>query len=70
MLTAGHRPRNYYGDDDNRVPINIAPEVRKRLNDLLNSDAFAGTGVGYSAFIDRACEAAETEYAQAKWTKP
>jgi hypothetical protein len=46
-----------------RVPINIAPEVRERLNNLLYSDAFMGTGVGFSAFIDRACEAAETEHA-------
>lgn len=65
-LTAGHRPRNSYSEE--RVPILIAPEVRDRLNNLLTSDAFMGTGVGFSAFIDRACEAAETEYAQCRWS--
>lgn len=60
-LLTGHRPRNLFSSE--RVPINIAPEVRARLSALLVSPAFEGTGVGYSAFIDRACEAAETEYA-------
>lgn len=45
-----------------RVSINIAPEVRERLENLLHSDAFPA--VGYSAFIDRACEAAEAEHAE------
>lgn len=45
--------------------MNVAPEVRKRLNDLLTSEFFMGSAVGYSAFIDRACEAAETAIAQA-----
>lgn len=61
-LIGGCRPRSSYSDE--RVPINIAPEVRDRLNQLLYSDAFMGTGVGFSAFIDRACEAAEIEYAE------
>jgi hypothetical protein len=59
-LLSGHRPRPTFTPD--REPIMIAPEVRARLNSLLYSEVFAGTGVGYSAFIDRACEAAETEY--------
>ena len=42
-----------------RVPINIDPAVRQRLNDLLWMPEMRG--VGYSAFINRACEAAETE---------
>lgn len=61
-LLEGHRPRNTFSAE--RVPINVAPEVRFRLNALLCSPPFAGTGVGFSAFIDRACEAAETEYVQ------
>lgn len=60
-LLSGHRPRNMFGRD--RASIMIAPEVRDRLNCLLYSPAFMGTGVGFSAFIDRACEAAEKEYA-------
>lgn len=58
----GFRPRALYSDD--RVPMMVAPEVRKRLNALLLTPAFMGTGVGYSAFIDRACEHAETAIAQ------
>ena len=61
-LLSGHRPRRFFSDE--RVPLNVAPEVRDRLNALLYSEAFMGTGVGFSAFIDRACEAAETEFAQ------
>jgi hypothetical protein len=59
-LLSGHRPRSTF--TPSRGPIMIAPEVRARLDSLLRSGAFAETGVGYSAFIDRACEAAETEY--------
>lgn len=44
-----------------RVPINIDPSVRDRLRDLLFEDEFHA--VGYSAFINRACEIAETEIA-------
>lgn len=62
-LISGHRPRAMPAEQ--RVHILIAPEVRKRLRDLLLTEHFMGTGVGYSAFIDRACEAAETEIAQA-----
>lgn len=47
-----------------RVPINIAPAARDRLSRLLYQPEFRGTGYGYSAFIDRACEAAETEIAE------
>lgn len=60
-LLTGHKPRKHFSDD--RVVMLVAPEVRERLNELLYSPAFMGTGVGFSAFIDRACEAAETEYA-------
>lgn len=61
-MLEGHRPRVSFSNG--RVPINIAPEVRDRLNGLLLSDAFMGTGVGFSAFINRACEVAETQYAE------
>jgi hypothetical protein len=60
-LLDGHRSRAMFSEA--RVPIEIAPEVRERLNNLLYSPHFMGTGVGFSAFIDRACEAAETEIA-------
>lgn len=42
-----------------RLPILIHPEVRVRLRDLLFEPEMQG--VGYSAFINRACELAETE---------
>jgi hypothetical protein len=45
-----------------RVPINIAPEVRARLRNLLWEREMRG--VGYSAFINRACEVAEAEIAE------
>jgi hypothetical protein len=61
-LLEGYRPRGSFTAE--RVPINIAPEVRDRLASLLYGKAFMGTGVGYSAFIDRACEVAEAEYAE------
>ena len=61
-LLHGHKPRHHFSDA--RVHIRIAPEVRDRLSELLYSPAFMGSGVGYSAFINRACEAAETEYAE------
>lgn len=48
-------------ENRDRVPINIDPAVRKRLRDLLFEPELRG--VGYSAFINRACEAAETEIA-------
>lgn len=42
-----------------RVPINIAPEVRERLNVLLYEPEMRG--VGYSEFIDRAIRHALAE---------
>ena len=45
-----------------RSPINIAPEVRARLADLLYEEEMRG--VGYSEFINRACELAETQIAE------
>lgn len=45
-----------------RVPIAIDPAVQKRLRDLLFMPEMRG--VGYSAFINRACEIAETEIAE------
>ena len=49
-----------YGDTE-RVPINIHPDVRERLRRVLYQPEFRGAG--YSAFINRACEIAETEIA-------
>jgi hypothetical protein len=60
-LTDTFRPTAAYSEE--REPINIAPEVRERLRTLLYRPEFNGTGVGYSAFIDRACEVAEAELA-------
>ena len=34
-LLSGHRPRSTFSDE--RVPINIAPEARDRLNTLLSA---------------------------------
>jgi hypothetical protein len=48
--------------DAERVPINIHPEVRERLRTLLFEPEMLA--VGYSEFINRACEAAETIIAQ------
>lgn len=62
-LLKGLRPDHLFSEA--RVPVDVAPETRERLRDLLNSQAFAGRKVGFTAFIDRACEAAETEYAEA-----
>lgn len=45
-----------------RVPIKIDPAVRQRLNNLLWHPEMVG--VGYSAFINRACEVAETAIMQ------
>jgi hypothetical protein len=59
-LTSGHRSP----ETDERVPINIAPDVRKRLRDLLFEPEMRG--VGYSAFINRAVEAAETEIMESR----
>ena len=50
--------------DEERVPINIAPEARDRLRKLLFEPEMRA--VGYSEFIQRACEAAEAEIAQAR----
>lgn len=54
QLTHGYRPP----PDPERVPINIHPEVRQRLRDLLFDNPEL-RGVGYSSFINRACEATE-----------
>ena len=54
MRVGYHNPEH-----DRRVPINIAPEVRKRLRDLLFQPEMQG--VGYSAFINRAVENVEGE---------
>jgi hypothetical protein len=56
-LLEGHRPN----DTDVREPINIRPAVRERLAKLLYQPELRG--VGYSSFIERACEVAETEIA-------
>lgn len=45
-----------------RVGMKVTPAVRKRVRDLLFQPEMFG--VGYSEFIDRACEAAEKEIAQ------
>ena len=42
-----------------RVLMNVHPDVRQRLRDLLASPEMRG--VGYSAFINRACEVAEEQ---------
>lgn len=56
-LTSGiHTPNGFSAE---RVDINIAPETRERLKALLMRDEMHG--IGYTQFIDRACEAAETE---------
>jgi hypothetical protein len=47
-----------------REPINIDPDVRQRMRELLYEDEFHA--VGYSAFINRACEIAETEIVEAR----
>ena len=44
-----------------RVPIKIHPDVRDRLKNLLFEPEMQA--VGYSEFINRACEVAETEIA-------
>ena len=53
----------HVGYSKERVPLMIAPEVRERLNNVLYSPAFMGTGVGFSAFIDHACAEAERKMA-------
>lgn len=39
-----------------RRPINIHPAVKDELNELLYSQMFMGTGVGFSAFIKAAID--------------
>jgi len=39
----------------------VHPDVRRRLRELLREPEMSG--LGYSAFINRACEIAETEIA-------
>lgn len=46
---------------DGREPINIHPAVRARLRQILFEPELQA--VGYSEFINRACEAAETQIA-------
>lgn len=58
-LLTGHRS---FSKD--RAPILVHPDVRKRLRDLLFEPEMMG--VGYSAFINRACEVAETEIIERK----
>lgn len=62
MILEGHHNPTH----EDRVPIYISSEARERLHALLVSPAFQGTGVGYSAFIERACEVAETAIAEDK----
>lgn len=45
-----------------RVLMNVHPQVRERLRALLREPEMLG--VGYSAFINRACEIAETQIAE------
>lgn len=59
MILTGHRKVR----PSERVPIDIDPAVRERLRNLLVFHPEL-RGVGYSAFIERACEVAETAIAQ------
>ena len=61
MILTGHRN---VGDIENREPIMIHPDVRQRLHALLFEPEFRA--VGYSAFIERACDVAETAIAQSR----
>lgn len=65
MILEGHRPEVPVRD---RQPILIDPAVRSRLRALLFEPQFRG--VGYSAFIERACEVAETAIAQQRTERP
>ena len=58
MILTGHRPSLR----PEREPILLDADVRERLRSLLFEPEFHG--VGYSAFIERACEVAETAIAQ------
>lgn len=60
MLLTGFRRGDFARTT--RVSINIDPAVRDRLINLLFQPEFQS--VGFSAFIDRACEVAETAIAQ------
>lgn len=44
-------PTPWRPPDEERVPINIHPEARDALRNLLASESFAGTNIGYSAYI-------------------
>lgn len=48
--------------NSDRVTFDIDPDVRARLRNLLFEPEMRG--VGYSAFINRACEVAETAIAE------
>jgi hypothetical protein len=48
-------------ENKERVAINIDPDVRQRLEELLWEPELHA--IGYSEFINRACEIAETEIA-------
>lgn len=61
-MLSKHRPNAHRENPRERVPILIHPEVRDRLNNLLHNPELKG--VGYSSFIERACEIAETEIAE------
>jgi len=43
--------------ETSREPINIHPDTRERLRNLLMSNHFMGTGVGYTAFVEAAIDA-------------
>lgn len=47
-----------------RVPMNVTEAARTRLHHLLHEPEMRG--VGYSEFLLRACEAAETQIVEAR----
>lgn len=60
ILSGFHNPLH-----ESREAIMISPEAKRRLNYLLDTRAELKT-VGYSAFIERACEIAELAIQQRK----
>lgn len=56
----GHSNRPVEGRE--RVSMNVHPDARKRLKEVLFESEMHG--VGYSEFINRACEVAEGEIAE------
>jgi hypothetical protein len=68
-LLTGHRPNDTeerlpFFDSDGFPTMQVRPEVRDRLRKLLCQPELRG--VGYSSFIERACEVAETEIAEVR----